>query len=59
VTERFRRRDAAHLDIEITLDDPESYTRPLRYTVKTTAAAGDEMLEYFCTENEKSSSTDR
>ena len=55
VTERFRRPDAGHLEIEITLDDPEAYTRPFSYTVKTTALPDDDLLEYFCTENEKSS----
>jgi hypothetical protein len=55
VTERFRRRDAGHLEIEVTLDDPESYARPLSYTIKTTALPNDDLLEYFCTENEKSS----
>jgi hypothetical protein len=55
VTERFRRRDAGHLEIEVTLDDPEAYTRPLSYTIKATALPDDDLLEYFCTENEKSS----
>jgi hypothetical protein len=55
VTERFRRLDAGHLEIEVTLDDPEAYTRPLSYTIKTTAMPDDDLLEYFCTENEKSS----
>jgi hypothetical protein len=55
VTERFRRRDAGHLEIEITLDDPEAFTRPFTYTITATTAAEDDLLEYFCTENEKSS----
>ena len=29
LTERFRRRDFGHLDIEMTIDDPEFYTKPL------------------------------
>jgi hypothetical protein len=56
VMERFHRRDATHLDIEVTLDDPEAFTRPFTYTITTTAAPGDDLLEYFCNENEKSSS---
>jgi hypothetical protein len=54
--ERFRRRDAGHLEIEVTIDDPEAYTRPLSYTITATALPEDDLLEYFCTENEKSSS---
>ena len=55
VIERFRRPDAGHLEIETTIDDPETYTSPITYTVTATAMPDDELLEYFCTENEKSS----
>jgi hypothetical protein len=55
--ERFRRRDAGHLEIEVTIDDPGAYTRPVVYTIRTTALPDDDLLEYFCTENEKSSLT--
>lgn len=51
--ERFRRRDAGHLEIEVTIDDPKSYTRPITYTQKATLLPDEELLEYFCTENEK------
>src|SRR5688572_15963695 len=34
--ERFRRRDAGHLEIEVTVDDPKTYTKPIIFTVKTT-----------------------
>jgi hypothetical protein len=53
VTERFRRRDVGHLEIETTIDDPKAYTQPITYTVKTTLVADEDLLEYFCTENEK------
>jgi hypothetical protein len=55
VIERFRRPDAGHLAIETTIDDPEAYARPITYTVTATALPDDDLLEYFCTENEKSS----
>jgi hypothetical protein len=29
VTERFRRRDLGHLEIEVTIEDPKTYTRPI------------------------------
>jgi hypothetical protein len=29
VVERFRRRDAGHMDLRITIDDPKAYTRTL------------------------------
>jgi hypothetical protein len=53
--ERFHRRDAGHLDIEVTVDDPGAYTRPITYTITTTAVPEDDLLEYFCTDNEQSS----
>lgn len=55
LTERYRRRDAGHLDVEITIDDPGAYTRPITFTSRFTLMPDDELLEYFCTENERSS----
>jgi hypothetical protein len=53
VTERFRRSDFGHLQIEITVDDPKAYTKP--WTVKETLhiLPDTELLEYICGENEK------
>ena len=51
--ERFRRRDAGHLEIETTIDDPKTYSKPITYTVKFTLTADEDLLEYFCSENEK------
>ena len=52
VTERFRRRDFGHLDIEMTIDDPEFYTRPWTVTVRKQLMADGELIEWMC-ENEK------
>jgi hypothetical protein len=53
VIERFRRRDAGHLDIEVTIDDPKAYTKPITYTQRQTLLPDEDLLEYFCAENEK------
>jgi hypothetical protein len=53
LTERFRRRDAGHLEIETTVDDPKAYTKPITFTVKTTLVPDEDLLEYFCADNEK------
>jgi hypothetical protein len=53
LVERYRRPDAGHLEVEVTIDDPRTYGKPLRYTVKSTLLADDDLLEYFCTDNEK------
>jgi hypothetical protein len=53
VTERYRRVDAGHLEIRVTIDDPGAYTRPFGYTIKSTLVPSEDLLEYFCTDNEK------
>jgi len=40
--------------IEITVDDPGTYSRPITYEPTYTMVAHDDLLEYFCTENERS-----
>ena len=53
VTERFRRRNFGHIDLQITIDDPKAYSKPW-----TVAVAGlnflpdEELVESIC-ENEK------
>lgn len=51
VTERLRRPDLGHLEIEITIDDPGAYKQP--WTMKRIADldAGDEVGEYVCENN--------
>ena len=53
VIERFRRRDAGHLDVEVTIDDPKAYMKPIAYTQKQTLVPDEDLLEYSCSENEK------
>lgn len=53
LTETFRRRDFGHLNIEITIDDPNTYTKPVTILVKHRLVPDTELLESFCNENEK------
>jgi hypothetical protein len=53
VTERFRRIDFGHMDLEMTIDDPKAYTRPWTVKVPLVFQADTEMLEYVCNENNK------
>jgi hypothetical protein len=48
VTERYRRPDVGHLQIEVTYTDPAAYTRPWGFTVDLTLAADTDMLEEVC-----------
>jgi hypothetical protein len=53
VTERFRRKDFGHMNIDITIDDPKAYTRPWNLTLPLIYAPDNELIEYVCVENEK------
>ena len=53
VTERFRRKDFGHMDIEITMDDPKAYTKPWTITLPLTLQPDTELLEYMCNENNR------
>ena len=53
ITERYRRRDVGHLDVELTFDDPVVYTKPFTIKVTHQLQADTDILEYFCNENEK------
>lgn len=51
--ERYHRRDLGHLDVELTVDDPKTYTKP--FTIKYTdlLVPDSDILEYVCEENER------
>ena len=53
LTERYRRLDFGHMEIQETFSDPAVYSRPLTLTVKATLVPDTELLEYMCAENEK------
>ena len=52
VTERFRRRDFGHLDYEIILDDPKSYTKPFTVKIPHDLVPDSDIFETY-SENEK------
>jgi hypothetical protein len=53
MTERFRRIDYGRLQIELTIDDPQAYTRPWTVTLNQKLVADSDLLDYHCTDNEK------
>ena len=53
MTERFRRPNYGHMEIEVTLDDPKAYTKPWTTTLKQIIVLDTELMEYVCLENEK------
>jgi hypothetical protein len=52
-TERFRRRDFGHLDLEMIIEDPKMYTRPWSIYAELIYQADTELLEFICEENER------
>jgi hypothetical protein len=52
VTERIRRLDLGHLEIEHTVDDPKAYTKPWKFTTHPVMLKG-ELIEYICQEGER------
>jgi len=53
MTERFRRIDIGHLEIQFTFDDPKAYTKPWTVTISPQLFMDGDLLESICTDNEK------
>jgi len=49
--ERFRRRDFGHLDVEVTIDDPEAYTKTWSFPMQFQYLADTEIMEDVCENN--------
>jgi hypothetical protein len=52
VTERFRRIDFGHMEVQFTFDDPKAFTRPWSATAQLQLLPDTEVMEYIC-ENQK------
>lgn len=52
MTERYRRPDFGHIELQVTFDDPKAYTKPITVSILMDLVTDTEMLEYVC-ENEK------
>jgi hypothetical protein len=53
LTERIRRRDFGHMDIQLTIDDSKAYTKPWTTELHPELVLDTELLEMVCNENEK------
>jgi hypothetical protein len=54
MTERFRRPNFGTLEIDVTIDDPKAYTKPFTVRVNHRILVDQEMMEFICNENERS-----
>jgi hypothetical protein len=48
LTERYRRPDLGHLNVELTIEDTKALTKPYTFTRVFTLAPGWELQEYVC-----------
>jgi carboxypeptidase family protein len=53
IVSRYRRPDLAHLKIDVSLEDPATFTRPVQRHVTWQLVPDEELLENVCNENNK------
>ena len=53
VTERFHRVNFGRMELQLTLDDPETFTRPLSFRLNLQLLPDTDLIESFCAEDEK------
>ncbi len=53
VTERFHRGDFGHMEVQITIEDPKTFTKPVAINVNMRLLPDTDVIESFCTEGEK------
>ena len=51
VIERYRRKDFGHMDVEITIDDKNAYTRPWTFMEHVRLLTDTDLMEAICNEN--------
>jgi hypothetical protein len=53
VTERFHRVNFGRTELQLTFDDPKTFTRPVTIKFNLVLLPDTDLLEFYCTENEK------
>ena len=53
ITERYHRRDFGHMEVQITVDDPKTFTRPFTIRFNQALLPDTDLIESFCSEDEK------
>ena len=52
-TERYRRPSVGKLEIDVTVEDPKSYTRPFTVRINQRLLPDEEPIEFVCNENQQ------
>jgi hypothetical protein len=53
IVERYHRPDLAHLNIDVTIEDPGAFSKPVERHVTWLFTPGEELFETICAENNK------
>ena len=53
VVERFHRKSFGAMDVQVTIEDPQTYTRPWTFSHSVTFVADTDMLETICDNNDQ------
>jgi len=51
MTERYRRVDYGHMELNVTFEDPQAFARPYHENLTLTLAPQEELLEFVCENN--------
>jgi hypothetical protein len=54
MTERMKRINYGTLQIDVTIEDPKSYTKPFTVRINQSVMLNTDLIEFVCNENEKS-----
>ena len=52
VVERYERLDFGHMKIEVTMEDPKTFTKPWTFVLRPQLQPDTELLEYVCEKND-------
>jgi len=52
VVERYERLDFGHMKIEVTIEDPKTFTKPWTLVLRPQLQPDTELLEYVCEKND-------
>ena len=53
IVERYHRPDLGHLNIDVTIEDPDTFIKPVERHVTWQLAPGEEVMEAVCAENNR------
>ncbi len=53
IIERYRRKDFGHMDVDLSIEDPDTFTTPWHIHMIWNYSPGEDLMEFVCAENNK------